>query len=153
MWFWSLNADKVSVFLSVEVVLSPVFFVATRSDLSGQEGKCRSACSCLCGTSNIPACLSYQQTRTHKSLRLTVPGQSKSLCGCVLFHLCHSLKQSLKEEGRSKGFFTSSLFTWSSSSLNCGACGWFWSPEGYGRNGTMMTRCMELLLYEKSLSK
>lgn len=153
MWFWSLNADKVSVSLSVEVVLSPAFFVATRSDLSGQEGKCRSACSCLCGTSNIPACLSYQQTGTRKSLRLTVPGQSKSLCSRVLFHLCHSPKQSLKEEDVSKGFVTPSLFTWSSSSLICEACKWFWSPEGYSRKGTMMIRCVELLLCEKSLNK
>lgn len=111
-------------------MLSPAFFIAIRSDQSGQEGKCRSACSCLCGTSNIPACLSYQQTGTHRSLRLAVPGQSKSLCSCVLFHLCHSLRQSLKKEDRSKSSFTPSLFTWSSSSLNSEPCGWFWSPEG-----------------------
>lgn len=133
---------KLVGFLSVEVVLSPAFFIATRSGQSGQEGKCRSACSCLCGTSNIPACLSYQQTGTHGSLRLTVLGQSKSLCSCALFHLCHSLRQSLKKEDRSKSFVTPSLFIWSSSSLrkNSEPCGWLWSPEGLGRKGTMMIR-------------
>lgn len=101
----------VGFFLSVKVVLSPAFFIARRSDPSGEEGKCRSACCCLCEASNIPACLSYQQTGTLRSLRLTVPGQSKSLCSCALFHLCHSPRQSFKEEDRSKSFVTPSLFT------------------------------------------
>lgn len=92
----------------------------------------------LCGTSDIPAYLSYQQTGTHRILRLTVPGQSKSLCSCVLFHLCHSLRQSLKEEDRSKSFVDIFSFDWFSSSLNCEPYGWFWSPEGFGGKGTMM---------------
>lgn len=88
----------------------------------------------------------------HKSLRLAVPGQSKSLCSCV-FHLCQGQKQVLEEEDRSKCFVTPSLFTLSSSSLRCEPSEQFWSPKGYGRKGTAMIRCMKWLLCKKSLNK
>lgn len=143
---------KLVAFLSVEVVLSPAFFIATKSDQGGQEGKCRSACSCLCGTSNIPACLSSQQTGTHRSLRLTVPGQSKSLCSCVLFHLCHSLRQS-QERGQEYEFcfiFSLHLILQQPEQWALWVVLVSW---GTGQKGHHDDQMMELLLCEKSLNK
>lgn len=140
MWFWSLNADKVSgVSYQLKVVLSPALFIARRSDPVGRKGSVGVHAPVCVG--HVTFLHVYLTSKLgHRSLRLTVPGQSKSLCSCVLLHLCHSPRQSLKEEDRSKSFVSPSLFTWSSSSLNCEPRGWFWSPEGFSRKGTTMIR-------------
>jgi len=56
----------IKLVLFCQLDLSLAFFIARISDLSKEEGKSRIACLCLCGMSNIPACLSYKQTGTQE---------------------------------------------------------------------------------------